>query len=217
MTPTIYYCYDAYCGWCYGFSPVMKAFAEAVAGRAECKAVSGGMMLGEREGPIGIVAPYIKTAYKQVESTTGVKFGQAFLTKILQDGKTLLSSLPPALAMAVFRESFPGRTIEFAAALQEAIYKDGMAPAIIENYGMPAAEFGLDGLDFVRRMQTPDAKRAARAEFAFTAEMGITGFPAVVLIQGKKGYLLAKGYTPAEQLMQRFENVMNELQTDGES
>src|SRR5579872_5186858 len=23
MTPTIYYCYDAYCGWCYGFSPII--------------------------------------------------------------------------------------------------------------------------------------------------------------------------------------------------
>jgi putative protein-disulfide isomerase len=28
MQPTIFYCYDAYCGWCYGFSPVMKQVAE---------------------------------------------------------------------------------------------------------------------------------------------------------------------------------------------
>ena len=28
MQPVIYYCYDAYCGWCYGFSPVIKKIAD---------------------------------------------------------------------------------------------------------------------------------------------------------------------------------------------
>ena len=27
MKPTLFYCYDAYCGWCYGFSPVIKQIA----------------------------------------------------------------------------------------------------------------------------------------------------------------------------------------------
>ena len=27
MKPLLYYCYDAYCGWCYGFSTVIKQIA----------------------------------------------------------------------------------------------------------------------------------------------------------------------------------------------
>jgi putative protein-disulfide isomerase len=56
------YFYDALCGWCYGFSPVMQKTAEVYQDQFEFQVVSGGMISGSRIGPIGTVAPYIKTA-----------------------------------------------------------------------------------------------------------------------------------------------------------
>ncbi|WP_315819016.1 hypothetical protein [Paraflavitalea speifideaquila] len=52
---TIYYCYDAYCGWCYGFSPVIKRIAEEYKDRVSFEVLSGGMIIsdapaGERYG-----------------------------------------------------------------------------------------------------------------------------------------------------------------------
>ena len=40
---TIYYCYDAYCGWCYGFSPVIKRIFDAYREEAD--------MAGYHAGP----------------------------------------------------------------------------------------------------------------------------------------------------------------------
>jgi putative protein-disulfide isomerase len=113
--PVIYYIYDALCGWCYGFSPVIKAFHDAYKDEFEFRIISGGMITGRREGPIGEVAGYIKDAYQQVEETTGVKFGEDFLNKILEPGEAYFSSLPSALAMATFRLYQPDNTVAFAA------------------------------------------------------------------------------------------------------
>ena len=44
MTPRIIYCYDAYCGWCYGFSPVIKALYEKYNDQFEFETISGGMI-----------------------------------------------------------------------------------------------------------------------------------------------------------------------------
>ncbi|HNK27785.1 MAG TPA: DsbA family protein, partial [Ferruginibacter sp.] len=60
---TLIYCYDAYCGWCYGFSPVMKKIAAEYAGKLDIEVLSGGMMTGENAMPIEKIGPYIQNAY----------------------------------------------------------------------------------------------------------------------------------------------------------
>ncbi|MFW5762224.1 MAG: DsbA family protein, partial [Cyclobacteriaceae bacterium] len=91
----IIYCYDALCGWCYGFSPVMEKIHQQYQQDFQFEVISGGMITGERIGPVGEVAPYIKQAYKLVENTTGVKFGDDFL-RVLNEGKAIFTSIPPA-------------------------------------------------------------------------------------------------------------------------
>ena len=52
MKPLLIYCYDAYCGWCYGFSPVIKKIAEEYKDKLDIEVLSGGMMIGEGKMPI---------------------------------------------------------------------------------------------------------------------------------------------------------------------
>jgi putative protein-disulfide isomerase len=66
MTPTLFYCYDAYCGWCYGFSPVMKQIQENYP-QLPIEVLSGGMILPEEPVSIAATAGYIQKAYKTVE------------------------------------------------------------------------------------------------------------------------------------------------------
>ena len=73
MKPVLIYCYDAYCGWCYGFSPVIKKVAHEFKDQLEIDVLSGGMILPEKPTPIATIAPYIQKAYKTVEETTGIK------------------------------------------------------------------------------------------------------------------------------------------------
>jgi putative protein-disulfide isomerase len=60
----IIYCYDAYCGWCYGFSKVMTQIAEEYQDRFFFDVLSGGMIMPEEPTHFAPLAKYIKGAYK---------------------------------------------------------------------------------------------------------------------------------------------------------
>ena len=201
------YVYDALCGWCYGFSPVMEAFAAAHP-EVPVTVVSGGMMTGERLGPIGEVAPYIKTAYKDVEARTGVEFGKGFLEGILEPGTEVLSSIPPAKALAVARVHVPERQLDFAAALQKAIYHTGMPTTSVEGYGDLAEEFGMDKQAFLAEMESSRTAQMIQEEFESVAAWGISGFPTLIMQVGEKMGIIARGFLPLPQLEQQFAHAL---------
>jgi putative protein-disulfide isomerase len=198
--PVIYYIYDPLCGWCFGFSRVIKKLHQQFASEIEFRVMSGGMVTGEREGPIGEVAAYIADAYKQVEETTGVKFGQAFLEGTLKEGKAQFTSLPGALAMAAFRTYQPDNAVAFAARIQEAIYVEGLAPAKAQTYGHCAEDFGMNATDFMKLMVDKRYLNIVQEEFKVVQKWGVKGFPSVVYQKEDKALLIARGYTAYENL-----------------
>jgi putative protein-disulfide isomerase len=122
IKPTLIYCYDAYCGWCYGFSPVIKQIGEDYKDQFEFEVFSGGMILSTEAKHISVTAAYIQQAYKGVEEYTGIQFGADYLWHInnpdLSDWYP--NSEKPAIALCIFKEFYPERQIAFAADLQYA-------------------------------------------------------------------------------------------------
>jgi putative protein-disulfide isomerase len=209
--PQLYYFYDALCGWCYGFSPVIQALYAQHHEQMDFQVISGGMIVEERIGPIGAVAPYIAKAYKQVENASGVRFGEAFLEGILAEGTAIFTSVPAAVALSVFKEQLPAQAVAFAAALQKAIYYDGVAPARYESFAPYAAAFALAEEAFLEKMYAPQALQAAYKDFALAAQFGIQGFPSLVIdIGAPQLYLLARGYDSQERINQRIEAIYQE-------
>lgn len=206
------YFYDALCGWCYGFSPVIKDFVTQHGDEFEVEVYSGGMITGDRVGPIGEVAGYIKEAYQQVEEASGVQFGEAFLEGILEGGSAIFTSIPPAVAMTVFKSIQPEKAVDFAARLQSAIYYDGIAPADWHSYPPLAEEFGLDPARFLEKMKDPVSTEAAFREFAFAERMKISGFPTLILHDGTRAILIARGFLPKEKLEESFARAKAELE-----
>ena len=209
--PVLVYVYDALCGWCYGFAPVMQQLAAAYREQLTFEVVSGGMVTGGRIGPIGQVAPYIKTAYRDVEQATGVTFGEGFLRNILDEGTAVFSSLKPGAALTAYKTHHPDRVVAFAHRLQRAIYYDGIEPDNYDAYRPLATEAGLDADAFVALMQAPATLAATQAEFALSAELGVTGFPTVFVRTGEKWFVLAKGYTNFEILSARVQQAIVQL------
>ena len=201
------YCYDALCGWCYGFSAVINEFA-ANHPDLPVEVVSGGMITGARIGPIGEVAGYIGEAYKTVEKSTGVTFGDGFLQGILAEGSAVFTSVPAGVAMAIFREARPDRQLAYATALKRAIYYDGILPTDAGAYADRAATLGADRDDFLAKMDDPAYLQLAEADFTRCSRFGVTGFPTLVVDDGTgKLYALARGYLPLDRLEANFRQL----------
>ena len=127
MQPILIYCYDAYCGWCYGFSPVIKQISEVYQQKLHCEVLSGGMILPEQPVHIRATAGYIKEAYKTVEDHTGIKFGEDYLwhVKNPEESDWFPSSEKPAIALSIFKELFPQQQVQFASDLQYSLHYEG--------------------------------------------------------------------------------------------
>jgi putative protein-disulfide isomerase len=213
MKHKVIYIYDALCGWCYGFSPVMQQLHEKYAGRLEFEVLSGGMIMGLRAGIIGEVAPYIKKAYPDVENGTGIKFGEPFLQNILEPGTAIFSSELPGIALTVFRKHLPAQVLAFAHALQNALYRDGIELSVLENYRPLVEGFGLSGDNFLQEMQAEENRYETLMEFQTVANWGVTGYPSVLLKpeHDEQYYMIARGYTPLERMDGIIEKVLPEL------
>lgn len=215
MQPLLIYCYDAYCGWCYGFSPVMKQVDEAYKDRLQIEVLSGGMVLPEQPVHIGATAEYIKGAYKTVEDYTGIKFGEDYLWHINNPDQSdwFPSSEKPAIALCIFKELFPDQQVSFASDLQYSLHYEGRDLTDHEAYRHLLEKYKIPVDDFYSKLASEEYKEKAYYEFQLCKQLQVTGFPQVLMqLTESKFYLLAKGYTDYETLAKRIQLVLTEAE-----
>lgn len=211
--PTLIYCYDAYCGWCYGFSQVMKKINSEFKNKLEIEVLSGGMILPEEPVHISATAGYIAKAYKIAEELTGVKFGEDYLWHINHPDISdwYPNSEKPAIALCIFKEYYPEQQVSFAADLQYALHYEGRDLTDNEAYHHLLEKYNLPDEIFFEKLKDPSYKEMAYYEFALCKQLQVTAFPAVLLqISETKFYLAARGYTNYETLLQRIQNMLKE-------
>ncbi|MFC5147557.1 DsbA family protein [Streptomyces aureoversilis] len=173
------YAFDAYCGWCYGFGPTIREFAEANADRIELTVLSGGLFTGPRAQPVSAY-PYIPQADARIGELTGAVFGPGY-AEAFADGTAVLDSAAAATALAALREQAPERTLEFAGALQRAWYVDGRGLSDPETVRAVASGLGVDADAAVAAFADPATRRAAEAEFREVRRLGVDTFPTLLL------------------------------------
>ncbi|MBL7768865.1 MAG: DsbA family protein [Flavipsychrobacter sp.] len=214
MTPVLYYCYDAYCGWCYGFSPVIKKIHELYSDRIGFEVLSGGMILPDQPRHIGVMAGYIADAYKSVEELTGIRFGQDYLWHIFNPDLSdwYPNSEKPAIALCIFKELYPDQQVEFASDLQYALHFEGRDLCDNEAYRHLLEKYNMDEDDFYQKLGSEEYKEKAYYEFQLCKQLQVTGYPCVLMqVSESKFFMLARGYTDEASFIQRIEAVLADL------
>jgi len=211
--PVLIYCYDAYCGWCYGFSPVIKKIALEYADQLDSDVLSGGMILPEKPVHIGATAGYIAQAYQQVENLTGIKFGKDYLWHIHHPDESdwYPHSEKPAIALCIFKEIYPDRAVEFASDLQYALHFEGRDLTDDEAYRHLIDKYSIQPELFYERLHQEKYKEAAYYEFALMKQLQVNGYPTVfVQTEELKFVMIARGYTDYDTLKARLDNVLRQ-------
>lgn len=210
----VYYCYDAYCGWCYGFSPVITRIADEYKHELDFDVLSGGMILTEEPVHISATSGYIQRAYKTVEDYTGVKFGSDYLWHINNPGESdwYPNSEKPAIALAVFKEYRQNLQVKFAADLQYALHFEGRDLCDDEAYRHLLHKYEIPDNDFYEKLHSDEFKQKAYYEFAMVKQLKVTGYPTAFLqFDETKFYLLNRGYTPYETFKETLDACLREV------
>ena len=211
------YCYDAYCGWCYGFSTVIKKIYFEYRDSINFDVLSGGMIFDENPRHISAIASYVQTAYKQVEELTGIKFDEDYLWHMFNPDESdwFPESTTPAIALCIFKEYLPYRAVEVAADLQYALNYEGRDLTDKEAYRHLLHKYNVPEDDFYNKLKSEEYKEKAYYEFALVKQLNVTGFPSVLLqVSDSKFYLQAQGYTDYDTLKRRIEKVLEEVSGD---
>jgi len=214
MTPTLYYCYDAYCGWCYGFSPVIKKLSEEYKDQLAFDVLSGGMILPEEPQHFAPMAKYIQGEYRQVEELTGVKFGEDFLWHVNHPEETdwFPDSTKSAIALCILKEQDPDQAVAFASDLQYALNYEGRDLTDNEAYRHLLPKYNLSEEDFYTKLNSEEYREKAYYDIALVKQLQVSGFPSVLMqVTDSKFFLLSRGYTDYETMKARIEKVLQEI------
>ena len=217
MEPVVYYCYDAYCGWCYGFSPVIRRVADKYKDQLTFEVLSGGMIPSENPQPISATAGYISKAYTRVEELTGIKFGEDYLWHIFNPDKSdwFPASEKPAIAMCIFKEIHPDWQVAFASDLQFSLHYEGRDLTDDEAYRHLLEKYKINPEEFYKKLHSEEYKEKANYEFSLCRQLQVTGFPAVLMqVAETKFYLVSRGYSAFEDIDTRIENILKEINVE---
>jgi putative protein-disulfide isomerase len=209
--PLLIYCYDAYCGWCYGFSPVIKKLEAAYSDKLDFEVLSGGMILPEKPVPLKVSAGYIAHAYKQVEEHTGIRFGKDYLWHIFHPDETdwYPNSEKPSVALCIFKTWYPEKAVAFAADLQYALHFEGRDLTDDAAYFHLLEKYSIQPEIFYEKLSGDEFKEMAYYEFSLVKQLQVDGYPAVFIQTGETSFhMIARGYADYETLSVRLENVL---------
>jgi len=145
---------------------------------------------------------------------TGIKFGEDFLWHIYHPELSdwVMNSEKPAISLCIFKEYYPERQLEFASDLQYALNYEGRDLDDDESYHHLLEKYSIQPESFYQKLQSEEYKEAAFYEFAICKQLQVTGFPAVLMqVSDTKFHLLAKGYTSYEEMEERIEAVLKEI------
>jgi putative protein-disulfide isomerase len=176
--------------------------------------LSGGMIFEKEPRHIGVIAPYIQNAYKTVEETTGVRFGEDFLWHINHSDKSdwFPESTKPAIALVIFKEYFPDFAVQMASDIQYALNFEGRDLTDKEAYRHLVQKYGIPEDEFYAMLESEEYREKAYYEFALVKQLQVNGFPTVLLqVSDAKFYLLSRGYTDYDTLKERLDKVLMEV------
>ncbi|WP_326732597.1 DsbA family protein [Streptomyces phaeochromogenes] len=198
------YVFDAYCGWSHGFSGTLR---EVTTRHPELpvEVVSGGLFVGPRRVAIREFG-YVQGANAKIAELTGAEFGEGY-EQLIADGSFVMDSEAAARGVAALRQTAPDRAAELATVLQHAFYVDGLSLSDPATYRTVAEAAGLDAEAVLAAFTAPGTQAAADADFRRAAELGVTGFPTLLAVDGDSVTPLAHGHATADEVDVRLAAV----------
>lgn len=195
--PTLIYIGDPMCSWCYGFSPEFSEAGAQLTDQVRVKMIMGGLRPYNTETMTDL-GDFLKHHWEDVQARSG----QPFKFDILGDQDFVYDTEPSCRAVVTVRTIAPAKEWAFFKKIQEAFYFKNQNTNQLDTYLTIAKALDIDVEKFKKHYESDEMKQKVRADFTAAAEMGVRGFPSVVLEKDGQYYLIANGYTAAKNVVE---------------
>ena len=196
------YVADPMCSWCYGFAPVIAMLAERFEGRLPVRVMMGGLRAGNAKPMRAEDKNYIKEAWGRVAAATG----QPFDTEFFEREGFVYDTEPACRAVVAVRRFAPEFALAFKGRVSAAFYGENRDTTDTGELVAVAGEAGLDPERFRAEFLKPETRNETFRDFLTAKEMGIEGFPTLVVGNATEGYaLVTNGYRPLDGITEAIE------------
>jgi putative protein-disulfide isomerase len=189
--PRLYYFADPMCSWCYGFAPEMDQLMSEYAGKLDIRLVMGGLRPGKLAQTM---TPAIGRVIKHHWHEVGKASGQAFDMAFFEREGFVYDTEPAAKAVIVIEQLAPQFAYEYYHAIQHGFYAENRDITKIEILSEYAVKYGVSGDDFATAFANPESHEQTWAQFQFSAQLGVRGFPCLIHERNATYTLVTRGY-----------------------
>lgn len=191
--------------WCYGISEELAKLKEAYQDKAGFRVVVGGLRPNETEPMDEQLKDFLKHHWQEVNTRSG----RPFAFDIMDRNDFVYNTEPACRAVVTARHLKPSAEFQFFKDVQFAFYAKNEDTHKIETYMAIAEKHGIDKEKYKTYFESDEAKKATQEDFVTSAEMGVRGFPTVILRLGDKWYLVTNGYNTFEAMNEALKTVID--------
>ncbi|RAU82031.1 DsbA family protein [Pontibacter arcticus] len=198
--PTLLYITNPMCGWCYGFTPVIRRMRALWQGRLTVKVLMGPLQAYATEPLTPDAKDKLAVSWHRVQDRTSVPFDYRFFTR----RGFVYNTEPACRALLCVRLLRPKLTLEVLRAMHSAFFadlKDLRNPAVLAELVRP---FGISENLFMTLFESEEIIQQMEEEFNYVESIGADNFPSVFLQTTHGMAYLTKGYTDLNELEQRM-------------
>lgn len=204
----LYYVTDPICSHCWALEPVLRRFVEQYGHYFNFYTVMGGLL--EKWGGFTDVANGISEPSDVAEHWREV--GE--LTRMPIDGtlwyeNPVCSSYPPSRVFKVIQKQndtlasiFLRRVREAVFAFNQNIAEESVLVDIVNN-------LGLDGENVVKEAELPSGQQLLNEDFGLAAQLGVRGFPTIILLNEENKGVKIVGSRPLEDYVTGLKKVLH--------
>lgn len=199
----LYYIFDSYCGWCYGFESILKPFVEAHP-ELEVTALSGGLFM---DGHPLSAFPYMSDTNKRIAEMFGVVFGQPY-QNLLETGNMVPNSNDAAIGFGLLRDFLPKKEhVNLASKMHEAFYLNGKSLSDVETIKSIAESYDLPADKIAEEFIRISTEGKYHPDFYEARRFGVTSFPTLLVEINGNYYDLKGSAITLNDLERNLENI----------
>lgn len=200
--PCFIYILDPMCSWCWAFNPTIdtlkKKFPEY-----KWELLLGGLAPDSQEAMQPEMQLKLQSIWQHIEQQTGTSFNYDFWSK----NTPRRSTYPACRAVISAEKLLSGGGFNMVQLIQKAYYQDAKNPSDDETLINLAKELGLDTEQFAKELNSTNTQQLLEQQINQAHRLGAQGFPSLLLKTQTGITPLCYGYSDAEKLIQRVEQI----------
>ncbi len=201
---TLIYIGDPMCSWCWGITNHLDRLKDEYGNQLSFELILGGLRPGGGEDWTPEFREMIRSHWEHVHEASGQPFDYRFFDR----EEFNYDTEPPARAVRVVRDIAPDKEWTFYKSLQRMFYAENRDLDDLNELEKLCVQLDIDYAQFEPLFLSPGYKQLVNQDFMRAQQMGIRGFPSVVLKKGEEYYAVSMGYSDYNRMRAVVEKVL---------